>query len=77
VFTFARSPELLRELEEFVRFEAACCSFINMQLLGAGDELQLRMTRRREPKAFIQHELIDVPAGATATESSGACGCKP
>jgi alkylmercury lyase len=77
VFTFARSPELLLELEEFVRFEAVCCSFISMQLLSAGNELELRMSAPQGAKAFIQHELIDLPAGSTATKSSSACGCKP
>lgn len=43
VFTFARSPELLLELEEFIRFEASCCSFINIELVSLGDEAQLRV----------------------------------
>lgn len=65
VFTFARSPQLLEEFEEFVRFEAACCSFITMRLADAADgEVALHMSAPTDAKLFIRLEFVDLPAAA-------------
>jgi hypothetical protein len=72
VFTFSRSPELLAELDEFLRFEAHCCSFIRMTLVEVGNEIELRMSAPEGAKPFIRHELIDLPA-AVPTKPS-CCG---
>ena len=61
IFTFVRSTELIAELEEFIRFEAACCSFITMALADAGEsEVELRMTAPHGAKPFIRGMRITV-----------------
>ena len=73
----ARSTELVAQLEEFIRFEAACCSFISMKLVMAADgQVALQMSAPAEAKPFIRLEFIDLPAAAAGSEVRSACGCK-
>jgi len=75
VFTFARSPALEAELAEFVRFEAACCAFLEMSLEASADTLTLRMAGAPGAKPFMRLEFVAV--GAEAATPSDSCGCAP
>lgn len=74
VFTFPRSEALRAELEDFVRFEAACCAFIDMRLTETDASIALVMQGGSGAKPFIQAELIDVPACGCASGSHAGSG---
>jgi hypothetical protein len=69
VFSFEDSPGLLGELEELVRFEAACCSFLEMRLAGGAGTIELTMNGPPGAKPFIQSEFVTLPSRAPG------CGC--
>ncbi len=69
VFAFEDSRELRSELEEFVRFEAACCSFIEMTLVEHAGSIELTMTGAPGAKPFIEAEFVNVQS------EPGSCGC--
>ncbi|HWL85670.1 MAG TPA: hypothetical protein VNO21_07700 [Polyangiaceae bacterium] len=61
--TFDRTPELRLELEEFIGFEAACCSFIQIAADVRETTIELHMKAAPEAKPFIRSEFIDIIAG--------------
>jgi hypothetical protein len=76
VFAFDRAQILKSELDEFIRFEAACCSFIQMVVVDVAEAgFEVRMTAPTGAKPFIQAEFIDIGAPTAFPPASG-CGCK-
>jgi hypothetical protein len=69
VFTFEDSRELRSELDEFVRFEAACCSFIEMALVEYAGSIQLTTKGAPGAKRFIEAEFVN------AGSEPASCGC--
>ena len=70
VFFFDDTPELRSELAEFVRFEAVCCSFVEMRLTEAAGAIELTMKGAAGAKPFIESEFVNVQ-----TEQA-SCGCQ-
>jgi hypothetical protein len=59
-FRFTRAPGLEEELAEFVRFEAACCAFIHMDVAPHGErELALHMKGAAGAKPFMRAEFVE------------------
>ena len=74
-FFFSRTPDLETELAEFVRFEAACCSFIAMDLEDLPDgRIALRLKGVPEAKPLMRMEFVDVGGEASIAGARG-CGC--
>jgi hypothetical protein len=75
-FVFARSAGLEEELAEFVRFEAACCSFIRMEVVPRGDTtLVLNMTGVPEARPFIRAEFVEAGTPPTTPVAAPGCAC--
>jgi len=69
-FIFDKHDGLREELKEFVRFEAACCSFIDMRRTENATTIELSTTGASGAKSVIEAEFIDVSADEVS------CGCQ-
>ncbi|HQU91777.1 MAG TPA: hypothetical protein PLK77_05735 [Pyrinomonadaceae bacterium] len=58
-FRYAMSPELFRQIAEFITYEHRCCPFFefNLTLEREGGDMWLTLTGRDGVKSFIREEF--------------------
>ena len=60
VLWFRRSPELIKEVGDFIAFESGCCAFLNFELdvRASEGEFALRLTGPEGTKEFLERGIV-------------------